>query len=897
MRQFLFGISIILAIVAFVASTELNSSRVHGSALYQSTPTPVNLPILQNVKQISAKVIHTCAVTYSGAAKCWGWNDSGQLGDGTTISRSVAVDVIGLNSGVTAIAAGDSHTCALMDNGTVECWGAEETLGGETSSSSTVPISIPGLQDVAAISAGNGYTCALTHTGSVKCWGNYMPPSPGITPTIISGLESNVAQISAGDYHACVVTTQGSVKCWGSGYLGDGSSDSNSIIPVAVSGLESGVTSVSAGYFHTCAVTYGGAAKCWGQNLYGELGDGTEEDRLTPVDVIDVIGSVSQIVPGRASTCVLTISGGVKCWGLDYGGLYSLLNNYYLDRPGLTSGVVAITGIGQPGCALMSIGAVKCWGYNFPGNGHFYSAYYGDYLNKAEEVLYNGPQICPIPANAAAETDTDGDGLLDVWETCGYDTNGDGKPEVNLLAMGADPKHKDIFIQADYMIFAGLSLQPSAQAIQTVVQAFDKAPVNNPDGKPGIHIHVDFGKNAPLSWGKAATWGDLSRSKSLTGQQYIGTCTGNTKNWQFNWDGFNALKQQNFPAERSSIFHYSIWAYQLCNLSGNSSGQSFSPGKDMIISLGGWINNRGTVNEQAGTFMHELGHNLGFDHGGDDPINRKPNYLSVMNYMFQTKGLIIDGKEGNFDYSRFSQIPSLDENHLDETVGLNAGSLLNTYGTRYYCGSSDKTSSTWVNNANSAIDWDCDTTQTSKDTQANINGDLDSQGTPILSASLNSYDDWTNIVLDKGLMQVSSSSVVTVAHELTKEEDDMIPSPYEVGLSVPYQVKAQKGITTTFNVQVANLGTNQDSYLMEIHSEQGDAIPVHLPITVSISPHETVILPVSITIPQASIQTEHIVVISASSQTNPLMQDSGRVIINISSNPSQPSIYLPLISK
>ena len=271
----------------------------------------------KGVIAVSAGARHTCAVTTEGGVKCWGYNSVGQIGNGpqTGMGYAMPVDVFGLTSGVAAVSAGGWHTCALTAAGGVKCWGANSygQIGDGTTKTRTTPIDVVGLTSgVAAVSAGGYHTCALTTEGGVKCWGwNLSGQLGGTTPrgtwtgtlVNVAGLATGVAAVFAGTDHMCALTTTGSIRCWGAnaiGQLGDGTTTDRTT-PVDVFGLTRGVASVStrgAGASctksggwkcspnHTCAVTAAGTVKCWGLNYFGQLGDGTTTDRAAPVDVV-----------------------------------------------------------------------------------------------------------------------------------------------------------------------------------------------------------------------------------------------------------------------------------------------------------------------------------------------------------------------------------------------------------------------------------------------------------------------------------------------------------------------------------------------------------------------------------------------------------------------------------
>ena len=360
----------------------LNSSGQLGDGTTTARSTPVDVSgLASGVTTIAAGGGHTCALTDGGEAKCWGDNGGGQLGDGTTTQRLTPVDVSGLTSGVTAIAAGGGHTCALTSSGGAQCWGFNGygQLGDASTTSTSTPLDVMGLSvGVAAIAAGGYHSCALTSGGGVQCWGLNSTGQLGdgttttrSTPVDVSGLTSGVMAIAVGLYHTCALTTGGGVKCWGlnsSGQLGDGTTTRRST-PVDVSGLASGVTAIAAGHYgHSCALTSIGGAKCWGWNRYGQLGDGTNVDRLTPVDVSG-LGDLKAVAAGGFHSCALTGDGGVLCWGWNMHGQLGDGTNVDRLKPeafaiGLESGVDAIAAGSQHTCVLTSIGGAKCWGWN-----------------------------------------------------------------------------------------------------------------------------------------------------------------------------------------------------------------------------------------------------------------------------------------------------------------------------------------------------------------------------------------------------------------------------------------------------------------------------------------------------------------------------------------------------
>jgi alpha-tubulin suppressor-like RCC1 family protein len=251
------------------------------------------------VASLEAGGLHNCGLLVGGDVQCWGRNDAGQLGDGTTTNHPTPVTVEGL-SNIVALAAGSVSNCAITSGHGLKCWGNNE---------------FGGLGDG---TAGDGDQNTVDHYSTA--------------PVDVVGLGTGVAAVTAGQWHTCAHLQSGPVKCWGlnvMGQLGTGAITPDppygSSTPQDVVGLPSGVTAVGAGGLYTCALGTGGGMKCWGSNSYGQLGDGSFDIRPAPTDVVGLTSGVARIVPaspGGFHGCVVMTAGGVKCWGRhEYGAL------------------------------------------------------------------------------------------------------------------------------------------------------------------------------------------------------------------------------------------------------------------------------------------------------------------------------------------------------------------------------------------------------------------------------------------------------------------------------------------------------------------------------------------------------------------------------------------------
>ncbi len=374
----------------------------NGSMTGSTTPVVVSLPSGTTAIAIAAGGDHSCALLSNGTAQCWGLNNFGQLGNGTTTNSSTPVAVIlsGGLSRATAIAAGSNHTCALLSDGTAQCWGYNGygQLGSGTFTDSNTPVPVNALSGATAIAAGGYHTCALLSDGTGKCWGynaygqlgngTLINSSIPVAVTGLGGLGGPTAAASAGGFHTCALLSNGTVECWGYngfGQLGNGTTTDSST-PVAVSGL-SGAEAISAGEFHTCALLSNGTVECWGNNNYDQLGNGTTTNASTPVAVTGLTGATA-IAAGGDHTCALLSDGTVKCWG--YNALGQLGNGTTINAstPVAVSGLTGATAIAAGGgqtCALLSDGTVKCWGYNaYGGLGN------GTLTNSSTPVVVSG---------------------------------------------------------------------------------------------------------------------------------------------------------------------------------------------------------------------------------------------------------------------------------------------------------------------------------------------------------------------------------------------------------------------------------------------------------------------------------------------------------------------------
>jgi alpha-tubulin suppressor-like RCC1 family protein len=322
------------------------------------------VPGLRGAVQIVAGGGHACARLEDGSVHCWGRNDSGELGDGTTRSSMVPVVVSGLY-GATDIAAGGSHSCARRTDGALVCWGSVEQLGDGQSSMRLQPLVVKGVEHAERIFLGGSRSCARERDGAVVCWGE------GHSAPFALGADAT-GELAAGESHRCVRLTNGTARCWGKndkGQLGGPAiiRGSEHALVVDVPGLV-GIVAISGGQNHTCVLLADATVRCWGDNLVGQLGDGRPNPLAQPIErqgplptltngPVQVSGlrGVTSISARGDLTCALLANRTVACWGA---GLRAPT-----PVEGLHDAIGIATGA-EHACAWLKDGHVECWGRN-----------------------------------------------------------------------------------------------------------------------------------------------------------------------------------------------------------------------------------------------------------------------------------------------------------------------------------------------------------------------------------------------------------------------------------------------------------------------------------------------------------------------------------------------------
>ena len=396
-----------------------------GNGGLANSPIPVNTSLFEDFVALSASSGHTCALTATGLSVCWGGNGNGQLGNGSLVGTFPSPGYVSDINGAIAITTGSQHSCALLSNGALRCWGLNQegqigngslvarsglplavtgtamavdagghhscaigTYGriscwgvnawgqlGQGSGSNTKPVVVVGIDNATDITLGFDHTCAVLAGGAGWCWGrndlgqlgiNSTSPSQTSTPTSPFNL-APVLAMAAGAYHNCAVLQSGGVQCWGQNNAGQVAYDLGTGVivpfPSTVLGIST-ATAITAGFEHTCALLASGSVLCWGRGDEGQLGNGGTANTNSPVTVTGIT-TATAISAGNFHTCARLASSEIRCWGRGDEG--QLGNNAFADSstPVDTQNdlnAAEITSGGFHSCLRSQFGSVRCWG-------------------------------------------------------------------------------------------------------------------------------------------------------------------------------------------------------------------------------------------------------------------------------------------------------------------------------------------------------------------------------------------------------------------------------------------------------------------------------------------------------------------------------------------------------
>lgn len=363
---------------------------------------------------IDAGAYHNCVLIEGGRVRCWGLGLAGQLGLGKNenvgddeLPNEVA-DVDLPAPAVQISTSSDQHTCALLEDETVRCWGINDS--GQLGYANTTALNAPGpavqvgLADIAQLDTGGFHTCVRTPSATVRCWGRGSLGRLGYGNTANVGDDEHpssvgnvmiggpVSKLASGGAHNCIISGVGTVRCWGRGdlgqlgygnpqHIGDNEVPSTagdiSVIPVGL-GPFTKVTQISVGTAHTCAVFDTGEGLCWGDGTFGQTGTGNTaalgDDEL-PSSAIPLAfpDAIASITAGAAHSCALLEHGDIYCWGNNGLGQlgYGNTDNIGDDEPADSGGLVTLGGPTLQlaagffhTCALTKSNEVRCWGIN-----------------------------------------------------------------------------------------------------------------------------------------------------------------------------------------------------------------------------------------------------------------------------------------------------------------------------------------------------------------------------------------------------------------------------------------------------------------------------------------------------------------------------------------------------
>jgi alpha-tubulin suppressor-like RCC1 family protein len=452
------------------------------------SPVPALVGRLPDTVEVALGIEHSCARRADGTMWCWGGNGHGQLGDGSLLPSDLPVMAGGV-TGARHVTVGYEFTCAIDSTSKLLCWGGNDwgTLGIGRRPAQTIPKTVASLKSpVAQLSAADQAFCVRTLEGSVSCWGNsfytivgYGPQSVIAAPVTMTSLGTSAVDIASGGAgtscavladggvwcwgmvsdqgvfarqpvpveisdlaparrvavgwgHACAQTDDG-VSCWGRndlGQLGNGLKYLFAMVPGPVKGLAAEVVQLASSYSHTCARMADGALWCWGDNSWGQLGDGTNTERLTPVQVAGLSGKAHDVATGWGNTCAVLVDGTTWCWGQnDLGQLAA-------DKPASSPSPVRIAGlppalavsIGENHICALALGEVWCWGRNDQGQfGNGTTEPWREGAALPVRAQAPGVAFVEVSAGANATCARTADGTVWCWGTQNHGLQADGQ--------------------------------------------------------------------------------------------------------------------------------------------------------------------------------------------------------------------------------------------------------------------------------------------------------------------------------------------------------------------------------------------------------------------------------------------------------------------------------------
>lgn len=263
-----------------------HNGKVFGDGESKNQPAPTAIAALAGITELDSASGHACAVWPDKTAKCWGSNAFGVLGIGNDERDVKAPTPVKDLSGVVDLSCGQNHCCGLKEDGSASCWGygSSGQLGDGGRDKQNAPVPVVGLSDATQLSVYGSTSCVLKKDGTVACWGSDF----GKEPKLVDGA-TDIVQLDTEGF-GCGRKSDKTVVCWGAnsyGQLGDGTNEDRKSTAAPVKGL-AGVAQIAVGTRHACALLEDNSVKCWGKNGRGQLGDGTIEDRLEPVTVVQV---------------------------------------------------------------------------------------------------------------------------------------------------------------------------------------------------------------------------------------------------------------------------------------------------------------------------------------------------------------------------------------------------------------------------------------------------------------------------------------------------------------------------------------------------------------------------------------------------------------------------------